>query len=328
MKILKLSDKFKDYKIVLVTRPDFAELIKDSTDFIDDIIVGLIWKKREKRRVLKKLLKYNAEVIIYSEYSILPNDKKIMPLVKFILENVPAKYVYGPGYLKNTTDGKLITNFVEEKPELEFLTDIYKDYFEKIADTKIDITCSKIKQLIDFNKKYVLFAPFSAAKDRTIKTDFCAELINYINEKYHYEVVITGSANVSEINYAEEIISMVNNKNMCHNLVSQINITLLPSFYSFAQLIIAAESGSVHIAMNTENLSTPIICLSTGRAYIAFHPYPENPKNLTYIYPDKVNQMINEGFANELITGSPCCLSEISPVKVKEAIDNYLAIKL
>lgn len=330
IKLLKLSKKYRDYKVVLVTRHDFANLIKYTDISVDEIFVfdagKFLDNRKYNRKILRRLRKYNAEVIIDASQPSCPFSETLTPApwVECIAKNIISKTFYSPVY-KNVSYGNFVTNFIAPCDDNKFLTYLFHYYFEQICEEKIEICLPELKQILDLRKRYVLIAPFSGNEQRIWNLKSWANIIDYVIRKYNYDVIVTGGL-PSDFKNVEKLYSYLINKNKCHNCVGKIELNFMTSLFSVADLLIAAESGTVHIANNAENVNLPVICLSPGNAYKLFHPYEWG--QVSYIYPDRVNELISAGLEQELAAATPCSVNEISVEAVKIKIDKLLSVAL
>lgn len=328
--LLKQSAKFKDYKIVLVTRHDFANLIKYTDVFVDEIFVfdacKFLDNSKYNKKILRRLKKYNAEVIIDASQPSSPFSKTLIPKkwIDCIAVNVISKYFYSPVY-RDIPYKNMVTNFVAPCKDNDFLSYLFHRHFEQICNEKFDFGKPKLKQILDFRKRYVLIAPFSGAENRIWNLKYWAEIIDYVIQKYKYDVIITGGL-PADFKNVEILYSYLINKSKCYNCVGKIELNFMTSLFSVADLLIAAESGTVHIANNAENVTVPIICLSPGNAYKLYYPYKWG--NVSYIYPQKVYDMIAKGYENELLMAAPNNINEITVESVKSEIDKVLSVAL
>lgn len=314
----------------MVTRHDFANLIKYTDIPVDEIFVFDVCKFLDNckynRKILHRLRKYNAEVIIdASRPSCLLSEMRLPDVwIECIAKNVISKSFYSPIYKKVTYE-KFITKFVPPCYDNKFVAYLFHHYFEEICDEKFDFCRPKLKQILDFGKRYILIAPFSGSEERIWNLKSWAEIIDYVIQKYDYDVIITGGL-PSDFKNVEKLYSYLVNKAKCHNCVGKIELNFMTSLFSVVDLLIAAESGTVHIANNAENVNVPIICLSPGFAYKLCHPYEWG--QVSYIYPDKIYEMISAGLERELLGATPCSVDEISVETVKTKIDEQLSVAL
>lgn len=154
IKLLKLSKKYRDYKVVLVTRHDFANLIKYTDISVDEIFVfdasKFLDNRKYNRKILRRLRKYNAEVIIDASQPSCPFSETLTPApwVECIAKNIISKTFYSPVY-KNVSYGNFVTNFIAPCDDNKFLTYLFHYYFEHICEEKIEICLPELKQIID-----------------------------------------------------------------------------------------------------------------------------------------------------------------------------------
>ena len=86
---------------------------------------------------------------------------------------------------------------------------------------------------------------------------------------------------------AEYIRSLCINPQMVYNMAGELTINESALLIKNAKLLIANETGTVHIA---KNFRTTTICISNGSYMNTFQPYSE--KYINYVYPDNIEQIL------------------------------------
>jgi heptosyltransferase I len=112
------------------------------------------------------------------------------------------------------------------------------------------------KKLLDSDSKYIIISPCSSKAYRNWNTHGYAALADYINEKYHYTIVLTGGNSLIEHQIATEILEQVS----CpiKNLIGKTSVRELLSIIDGATFMISPDSGPAHMATA---MNTPVIGL-------------------------------------------------------------------
>lgn len=142
-----------------------------------------------------------------------------------------------------------------------------------------------------------------------------ADVARSIRSHYSaYAIVLTGMK--SEVGYAEAFKKYMPVTSDVVDLTGKLSIPELAYVVTKAALLIANETGVVHIAASTQ---TPAIVISQGKALVRWHPYPLPIGNyIHYLYPPFIEKnrdklvLIAPSFNPE----SLCSINEISVEQV------------
>lgn len=298
-KSLRNSEKFKNYKIIFAGKPEFIELAKKyDNEYFDDYLCLNIQKGMTKSNI-KKLLKRNVGVTCI----INPCDSTIVNIhtERFVsLINAEKKYCnsgfYSNRYFKQNkkyVSGVLnsYTDIIDTNKEPVFVLENNKLFFEKVIGEKI----SEVNDLSDIeifedkvfftNIKYIVISPFSTSQKRTYGQINYAKIINFVNEELNIPVIILGS--YAERESADVLRGMCQKPEMVINLAGKLTINESILYIKNAQLLIANETGTVHIA---KNVKTKTLCISNGSYMGTFQPYSK--PFINYIYPDNIDEIL------------------------------------
>ena len=119
-------------------------------------------------------------------------------------------------------------------------------------------------------QKYIVVA-FSASSERkTWELEKFVDVLDNIPSKY--SIVLTGSGK-DDVNNANRIISLANNKGQIVNMVNQTSVVQLVALISHSSLVIGNDSAAVHIAAAVRVKS---VCILQGAHFGRFLPYPDD----------------------------------------------------
>ena len=140
------------------------------------------------------------------------------------------------------------------------------------------------KALIGNRSNYIIISPCSSKDYRNWHTQGYASIVDYITEKYHYEVILTGGNSAIEKKYGNEIERA--SKQSPLNLIGQTNLKELLSIIEEAKCMISPDSGPAHMATA---MSTPVIGL-----YATTNPERARPYSSADLvvnrYPDAIDK--------------------------------------
>lgn len=112
------------------------------------------------------------------------------------------------------------------------------------------------KRLLGNISNYIIISPCSSKAYRNWHAQGYAAIADYIKEKYHFDVVLTGGNSDIEQQYANDIISATTHKPL--NLIAKTNLKELLSIINDAVCMISPDSGPAHMATT---VNTPVIGL-------------------------------------------------------------------
>ena len=114
---------------------------------------------------------------------------------------------------------------------------------------------------------------------------------------------------------------------MVVDLTGKLSIPELIYVLSKADLLIANETGIVHIAASTQ---TPTLVISQGKSLVRWHPYPAASRSqITYLYPSfiEANRHRLSEIAQDFNPESPYSIREISVARVIDGVMPLLPAK-
>ena len=323
MKYLKTSKKYNGYKLILAGTPAIIELAQKYLDnYIDEYMV-LDFKNLKSLRKFAKKLSFSTLIN--------PIDAKVNSVANTLANLVRAKEkICHKGFFsrydirkfgKRIT--KVINNYTEvidTGDEIMLVRDRCKLFFEKLLGEKLPaakLLCDLQNSEPDISSEYVIVSPFSRSNLRTYSQENFAKIIDYLTERIKLPVIIVGSR--GEIKKAQEIKELCKNLNLVYNQAGKFSLSESIQYIKHAKLLVANETGTVHIA---QNYRVNTICISNGSYMNTFQPYPKEESYITYVYPDNIYEYIaknnNEGYEMEYD------INNINPKKVINAIEEVL----
>ena len=147
-----------------------------------------------------------------------------------------------------------------------------------------DAERNSAKDLLGNRPNYVIISPCSSKDYRNWHTQGYASIADYITEKYHYDVILTGGNSEIEKKYGDEIVR--SSKIPPLNLIGQTNLKELLSIIEGAKCMISPDSGPAHMATA---MGTPVIGLYATTNPDRARPYA-SANWVVNRYPDAIYQ--------------------------------------
>lgn len=301
---------------------------KYDNEYFDDYLCLNIQKGMTKSSI-KKLLKRNVGVtcIINPCDSTIANihTERFVSLIKAEKKYCNSGF-YSNWYFKQNkkyVSGVLnsYTDIIDTNKEPVFVLENNKLFFEKVIGEKI----SEVNDLSDIeifedkvfftNIKYVVISPFATAQRRTYGQINYAKIINFVNKELNIPVIILGS--YAERESAEVLRGMCQKPEMVINLAGKLTINESILYIKNAELMIANETGTVHIA---KNVKTKTLCISNGSHMGTFQPY--SMPFMNYVYPDNIDEVLKNNDQYGVLIDYDINL--IPPEKVIEKIKSII----
>ena len=190
--------------------------------------------------------------------------------------------------------------FAEMPQGLLFEFDLNKAFYENYLAKKLPYHFPTIQPLATKNKEFsIIISPGASAAFRQWPVAMYVEVMRYLLEKKPVcQIQITGSP--AEKSIGLEIKSFFEEDPRVENICGKAPLKDLPDLLASADLLIANESGVIHLA---KALGVGLIyCISNGNHYGRFNPYPEyqNEGLLRYFYPKAIRELKEKGDEDEL----------------------------
>ena len=326
-KSIKESQKYKDYKIIFAGKPNFVSLAKKyDNEYISDYIIINTNDLFELKSLFKNAKKMNFDIVVN------PMDSKTNWIGEKFVKLVKSKQkighigIYGKQDIKNLNKAKKVINkydyLIDTGSECNFMLEKNKAFFEKLINQKIpDINLLSDAQFSepDISHKYVIISPFANDEKRIYGYKNFVKIIDFLTQNYKTNVVIIGSE--SEYEKAKKIRTSCVDANKVFNLAGKLSLAESLMYIKYADLLIANETGTVHLA---QNFSVKTVCISNGSYMGIFQPYP-TPTSVTYVYPNNIMQYLLEH--KEYGNASSYDINKIPAEKVLNCIENIFRNK-
>lgn len=253
--IRTIQSHWPQTKITWIIGKAEYSLIKDISE-IDFIIFDKTKGFKEYLKIRTQLKQINFDVLLHMQMSLRSSIASLM---------IKAKIKVGFDR-QRAKDGQWLftNNKIEHQPQQHVMNSLFGfSDFLGITDHKItwDIPIEdkdhlSAKKLLGNISKYILISPCSSKAYRNWNAAGYAAVTDYIKEKYHYDVVLTGGPSAIEQHYADEIIKLCKHKPL--NLIGETNLKELLSIIEGAKCMISPDSGPAHMATA---MATPVIGL-------------------------------------------------------------------
>ncbi len=194
---------------------------------------------------------------------------------------------------------------------------------ERILTWNIPVSESTRKQVKNIlpDAPYIVISPCSSMAYRNWTIEGYAAVADYIAEKYHLPVVLSGGPSTNEKEFGEKITSRCQHKPI--NLIGKTTLKELLAVIDGAELLIAPDSGPAHMATA---VNTPVIglyaCTNPDRA----RPYLSAEYVINH-YPEAVQTKYGKPVA-DIAWGSrvrdPGTMARITSTEVERMLDRLL----
>ena len=327
IRCIKNSAKYGEYKIVFLGKSETIDILKKyDYDYIDAYISTPPIYPKDEKELFKEIQKYknlSFNVIIN------PTDCKIVDFLEGIIRTIKADekitqfgFFSRDDMIKKKEKAeqalKSYTKVIDTGSDVIYTWDREKIFFEKLLEEKLPKP-QKLNEIqdVDFNSDFVTVSPFANSRHRIYSQENFAEIINYITNELKMPVVIIGGNN--EYKKSLRIIENCINKDMVINKVGKLTLSESILYIRASKLLVANETGTVHIA---QNYGVKTVCISNGSFMNTFHPYPENESFIHYVYPDDIyNFIISDNTLGKFVHKD---INEIKPQKVIDCINKVI----
>lgn len=253
--IRTIQKNWPQSKITWIIGKTEYELIKD----IPDINFIIFDKKKGFQEYLKIRRHFNSikfDVLLHMQMSLRASLLSLL---------IKAKIKIGFDR-KRAKDGQwLFTNTKIEHNPRQHVIDSLFGFSEAVGiierkliwDIPIpDTARQSANTLIGNRSNYIVISPCSSKEYRNWNVNGYAAIADYIKEKYHFDVILTGGNSEIEKKYGKEIIRACKHSPL--NLIGQTNLKELLSIIEGAKCMVSPDSGPAH--MSTA-MGTPVIGL-------------------------------------------------------------------
>lgn len=294
IKILKESERFKNYRITLLGNKIWKELAEEyDSKYIDKFIwIDTInfFKKSDWIETYLLLLKIH---IFGYDTVLVPNDT-LNWRSEFIVSHIGSKNIimkkndlFFQGNISVTESNNWISSKSDYGQKSVFQFYRNKSFIEEITqeNCSLEKPCfENFRETTEIdNKKEPYIVLFPGASD--IKKKWSSEnfgiLCSRINSIMQVKFLICGNRNDRKA--AEKIIEISGIKNIVDKTRDE-SLVELVDLISKAELLITNDTCALHIGAS---LNIKTICISNGLHFGRFHPYPVGmPVQVITFYPD------------------------------------------
>lgn len=341
LKEIKYSEKYKDYKLVLLG----CEKYKDFAEYLDsDIVDKFLWMPPlPENRSFEELvdiknnlyqeqgLKYYYDTVVFSSFNSICKKQ----VHEFLTSEISCKEkVIFCDKINSSRDSNEMLSYthiyMNYNAKYMFDFDLNKAFFEDLLNKKIDIQYPKIENdkvnftcdwLKDQKKEYIVINPCAFHKFRMWHEFNWIQVIKHLIQ-LNYDIFIVCGSN--EKNYCQKLINETGENDV--KLLSGLPVEQLLSVLKLAKMYIGQDSGVFHIAAA---LNIRSLCLSAGNAYFRFVNYPKTRQNVKVVFPVGTEEWIleNKDIYHTLVDTNCFLINQLRPDKVIEAAEALLSRK-
>ncbi|SOD97101.1 glycosyltransferase family 9 protein [Spirosoma fluviale] len=330
---IKESDRYGNHSITL-----FGNLaVKSLAETFDNALIDhFIWVDIYKLstqplyrfRVARQLRSQGFSVVLCPTYSRVLVLDDFMAWATGASERVGCRTDYiNIAPWEAALGDRLYTRLIDSGPgilfEMERDRRIVEGFVQEPVAVHPPLLDSHSANALTVPERYIVLSLGAGQEFRIWPADRFAEVARFVSVQYPaYKLVLTGAP--SEKIYTESFLKQLPDTSDVVDLTGSLSIPQLVYVLTKADLLIANETGIVHIAASTQ---TPSIVISQGKSLVRWHPYPaEFGEMITYLYPDYIEQHRADlsAIAPDFNPESPLSINEISVERVKIAIKSML----
>ncbi|WP_420151461.1 glycosyltransferase family 9 protein [Spirosoma sp.] len=154
-----------------------------------------------------------------------------------------------------------------------------------IEPPRFDLT--KAHPISNLPTRYVVFSLGAGQDFRVWPTRRFAQVADFIQQYYpNHFIVLTGAPN--ELVYSQQFMRELTDHNRIDDRTGKLSLAELIFTLSKADLLIANETGILHLAASTQ---TPTVVISQGKSLVRWHPYPADvAPYIHHVYPDYIEK--------------------------------------
>lgn len=342
LKILKNSQKYKSYRLVLLCSKSYYNFARYlDCDIIDEFIQLPSRMENMSRKKYKKVrqdlhqlygLKNFYDTIISPSINSVWKLDYHRYLLSEVLYNENIIYRFSPNDDISCSEFLDYTHvFVNYDDKELFIFDAYKAFFEDLLEEKITLKYpfieeNKINSNSDISMQdkgdYIIINPCAFNDYRMWHRYNYIKLIEYIKNELGLNVVIVCGGN-SEKKYCEDLVKELG---FDIRVFSGLCVQDLLRTIKYAKLYIGQDSGVFHIAAA---LDVKALCLSAGNAYFQFMNYPSYRKNIKILRPTGVEDWIIKNKTNDFYMINSVNSFYINQIRVSDVIKwvNFLLLQ-
>jgi len=296
---LKQSEKYKDFKIILIGNITWKNLAETLDSEYYDEMIWISFDKlfkdlRYRSRTIKSILSREFQTLFYPVYSGDPYTEL------FFISKIKAqeKIKFSPASLEELTQIAPFNVLIHTNDPDLFEIYRYKEMFEVFLDTPVKkfewrtLTSNSYTYQDVPEKPYVVFFPGSSAYLKRWDTSNFVKVANYLIQQHDFNIVLAGSKKDNK--YGRAIIAGVEEslQNKLIDLTGKTSLLDLANLIHHSELLVTNDSASIHMAAA---LNKDAVCVFMGENYGRFAPYPkEIYAKGKFICPPDVQLLIQE----------------------------------
>lgn len=182
----------------------------------------------------------------------------------------------------------------------------------------------KAYPLVDLPTRYVVLSLGAGQDFRVWPARRYAQVADFIRHNFpSYFIVLTGAPN--EQVYAQQFMRELTDHSRIDDRTGKLSLAELIFTLLKADLLLANETGVVHLAASTQ---TPTIVISQGKSLVRWHPYPADvAPYIHHLYPHYIEQHRDNlpDIAEEFNPESPFSIETIDVERVTGLVKTLLA---
>lgn len=327
---IKASSRYCDHRLTLLGNRSVKSLAETfDADVVDQFIWVDIYKLTTQPlyrfRVVQQLRLAGFSVVFCPTYS------RVLVLDDYLALATGATERVGclPDYSnikpwEARWGNKCYTRLIESGSDIVFEMErdhrIVQGFLQEEVPVPEPILDTRYAKPVTVPDHYVVFSLGAGQDFRVWPAGNFAQVAHYLSSHYpRHKILLTGAPN--ELIYAEKFLACLTNPSTVIDLTGKLSIPELVYVLGKADLLLANETGIVHIAASTQ---TPALVISQGKSLVRWHPYPATIRSrITYLYPAfiEANRHRLTEIAPDFNPESPFLIQEISVERVVKAID-------
>lgn len=333
LQAIRQSARYKDYSITLCAN----HTIRTVAEVFDgDLIDAFIWTDIYKLSTQPLYRFYFVRQLRQQGFSSVfcPTYSRVLVLDDFLAQATGASERVGCltdfVNIKRWEDwfgSRLYTRLLSSGNGLVFEMERNRQLVEAFLEEPVSpgkpILNAAYAKPVSLPDQYVVLSLGAGQDFRIWPAENFAKVAQFILDHYPAcKLVLTGMK--SEIVYAEAFKKYMPDLSSVIDITGKLSIPELVYVVMNAELLIANETGVIHIAASTQ---TPSLVISQGKTLVRWHPYPSPIGDyIHYLYPTFVeeNRHRLRDIAPAFNPESPCSIDEISIDRVIKLLPSLL----
>ena len=325
LRYLKTQTNYNQYSITLCGNPAFKTLAET---FDSDIIEAFIWvdiyklttRPLYRFQFVRQLRKQGFSVVFC------PTHSRVLVLDDFMALATGAPVRVGcEGDRINLTNweawygNRCYTRLLPSQSGIIFELERNRQTLEAFLGQPVPVQTTRFPTehlpSVPMSMPYVVLSLGAGQDFRVWPAERFAEVVRYLR-KHHadHRIVLTGAP--GEERFSEALLKQLPHVEKVDDLTARLTLLQLISLLRNAALVIANETGTVHLAAA---VNAPTVVISQGKSLVRWHPYPMSiTETVKYVYPAEVEQYRAEfsAIADRFNPESPYTIEDIPAKRV------------